>query len=99
MLAYLWGNYELMLGFCRRHLPSLPLTPLEATYLVWMDCRALSLPSDELEQRLTAEARLWLNAGTHYGPEGEGFLRWNIACPRSVLREGLERFRQFVEEL
>ena len=99
LLAYLWGNYELMLGFCRRHLPSLPLTPLEATYLVWMDCRALRLPSDGLEQRLTAEARLWLNAGTHYGPEGEGFLRWNIACPRSVLREGLERFRQFVEEL
>ena len=64
-----------------------------------MDCTALHLSSEKLEHVLLEKAQLWLNAGTHYGPEGEGFLRWNIACPRSVLREGLERFRQFVEEL
>jgi len=51
-----------------------------------------------LEHRLVQEAKLWLNAGTMYGAEGEGFMRWNIACPRSVMLQGLERFRDFVRK-
>ncbi|MBO8447088.1 MAG: cystathionine beta-lyase, partial [Bacteroidetes bacterium] len=65
-------------------------------YLVWMDCRSLELKSEELEQRLISEAKLWLNAGSMYGIEGEGFMRWNIACPRSVLQDGLQRFKEWV---
>lgn len=86
-----------MQAYCEEYLPDFPLTRLEGTYLVWMDTRALRQPSEELEHRLTQEARLWLNAGTMYGAEGEGFMRWNIACPKSVLHEGLERFRQYAE--
>ena len=63
-----------------RILPEFPVTVLEGTYLVWMDCRKLCMSSEELERRLVAEAGLWLNAGTMYGAEGEGFMRWNIAC-------------------
>lgn len=96
LIGYLHENYLYMREFCREHLPDFPITELEGTYLVWMDCRVLGVTSEELEQRLLAEAGLWLNAGTMYGAEGEGFMRWNIACPRATLTEGLRCFKDFV---
>lgn len=96
LVDYLHGNYEAMAEFCRRELPEFPITRLEGTYLVWMDCSSLGMPSDALEHALLDDARLWLNAGTMYGAEGEGYMRWNIACPRSVMLEGLNRFLNFV---
>lgn len=99
LLEYLYANYLYMQQFCREHLPDFPITVLEGTYLVWMDCRVLDIPSETLEQRLVDEAGLWLNAGTMYGAEGEGFMRWNIACPRAMLVKGLKRFADFVRSL
>ena len=96
LLDYLKGNYDFMCDYCREHLPAFPLTKLEGTYLVWMDCGVLGQPSEELEERLVGESRLWLNAGTMYGAAGEGFMRWNIACPRARLAEALERFTEFL---
>lgn len=96
LVDYLHGNYEAMAEFCRRELPEFPITRLEGTYLVWMDCSSLGIPSDALEHALLDDARLWLNAGTMYGAEGEGYMRWNIACPRSVMLDGLNRFLNFV---
>lgn len=96
LVDYLHGNYEAMAEFCRRELPEFPITRLEGTYLVWMDCSSLGMPSDTLEHALLDDARLWLNAGTMYGAEGEGYMRWNIACPRSVMLDGLNRFLNFV---
>lgn len=96
LVDYLHGNYEAMAEFCRRELPEFPITRLEGTYLVWMDCSSLGMPSDALEHALLEDARLWLNAGTMYGVEGEGYMRWNIACPRSVMLDGLNRFLNFV---
>lgn len=95
LIGYLHANYIYMQDFCRKYLPQFSLAILEGTYLVWMDCRTLGLSSEELERRLVAEAGLWLNAGTMYGVEGEGFMRWNIACPRTTLAEGLKRFLDF----
>lgn len=96
LVDYLHGNYGVMAEFCRRELPEFPITRLEGTYLVWMDCSSLGMPSDALEHALLDDARLWLNAGTMYGAEGEGYMRWNIACPRSVMLDGLNRFLNFV---
>ena len=96
LVDYLHSNYEAMAEFCRRELPEFPITRLEGTYLVWMDCSSLGMPSDALEHALLDDARLWLNAGTMYGAEGEGYMRWNIACPRSVMLDGLNRFLNFV---
>lgn len=96
LLDYLHGNYEAMAEFCRCELPEFPIARLEGTYLVWMDCSSLGMPSDALEHALLDDARLWLNAGTMYGAEGEGYMRWNIACPRSVMLDGLNRFLNFV---
>ena len=97
LLQYIHGNYLLFKDYCEEHLPQLPVAPLEGTYLAWMDCRSLGIPSEELEEELMKKAKLWLNAGSMYGKEGEGFMRWNLACPRQLVKEGLERFSQFVD--
>lgn len=80
--------------FFTRHLPALPVTPLEATYLVWVDCRTLKRPTTEIARQLLEEGHVWINEGEMYA--GEGFLRINIACPRKTLAEGLERIRKVV---
>ncbi len=95
--AYLLDNYLCMKDFCKEYLPQFPIMELEGTYLVWMDCSTLGKVSTQMEHLLKEKARLWLNAGTMYGEEGEGFMRWNIACPRSVLIKGLKRFRKFAK--
>ncbi len=98
LLQYIHGNYLFFKDYCEEHLPQLPVAPLEGTYLAWMDCRSLGISSEELEEELMKEAKLWLNAGSMYGKEGEGFMRWNLACPRQLVKEGLERFSQFVDK-
>lgn len=99
LLEYIHGNYEYMRRFCEEHLPDFPITKLEGTYLVWMDCRKFGMTSAELEKALIQDAKLWLNAGTMYGKDGEGFMRWNIACPRARMIEGLKRFEQLAKTL
>ncbi len=94
---YLHENYRYMKEFCETRLPQFPIADLEGTYLVWMDCSVLGKNSEELEHLLINNGKLWLNAGMMYGSGGEGFMRWNIACPRSLLKKGLERFRHFVQ--
>lgn len=96
LLNYLQQNYLYMKEFCSKYLSQFPIIVPEGTYLVWMDCRVLGLPSEILEEQLADNAQLWLNAGNMYGPDGEGFMRWNIACPRTLLVEGLKRFLNFV---
>lgn len=95
---YLAGNYAAMKAYCREHLPEFGITELEGTYLVWMDCSCLHVPSATLEEELRDKARLWLNAGTMYGEDGEGYMRWNIACPRAVMLDGLERFAAYIRK-
>lgn len=97
LLDYLKGNYDCFRKFCSENLQDFPICELEGTYLVWMDCSKLGIASHQLELDLIREAKLWLNEGTMYGADGEGFMRWNIACPRSVMLEGLMRFRKFAE--
>ena len=92
LCQYLWGNYEFLCDFIGRHLPQLKVTRLEGTYLVWVDHRALGISTNELFNRLLSEAHVWVCPGTMYGPQtGEGYIRINIACPRSQLTEALQR--------
>ena len=89
---YLWANYQTLCDFIARELPQLKVTRLEGTYLVWVDHSALNIPTDDLFNRLLNEAKVWVCPGTMYGPQtGEGYLRINIACPRSQLQEALQR--------
>ena len=72
-------------------LPKVKMTELEGTYLVWLDLRAYGLSDLELNKTIIHKAGLWLDRGSIFGKSGEGYQRINIACPRSILTEALER--------
>ncbi len=100
LIDYLEENYIAMKSFFDENLPEFPLTKLEGTYLIWMDCSALKMKSSlSLEDELLDNAHLWLNAGSMYGIDGDKFMRWNIACPRSQMLEGLSRFKDYVAKI
>ena len=89
---YLWDNYRVLCDFVTEHLPQWKVTPLEGTYLVWVDVSACCDSVATYCDHLIKEAKVWVNPGTMYGPKsGEGYLRINIACPRSLLLEALNR--------
>jgi len=90
---YLADNYKILVDFFEQHLPQLYVLPLEATYLVWVDCSALSADAETVAKTIYREQKLWITHGTLYGPEGEGFLRINIATTKQRLVEGLNRFK------
>lgn len=90
---YLYENYQLVTDFISKELPALKLTIQEATYLTWIDCRALGISSAVITRQLSEKAHLLVNEGSLYGSPGEGFIRLNIACPRQVLAEGLLRLK------
>jgi cystathionine beta-lyase len=99
LCQYLYQNYLALCQYFGCELPHLRIAPLEGTYLVWIDISATGLSSDVLTERLLREARVRVNSGTMYGAAGEGFIRLNIACPRSQLMEGLRRIAHFLKQL
>lgn len=96
LLKYIHANYLFFKEYCEKHFPKFPVAPLEGTYLAWMDCRSLGISSEQFEEDLMKKEKLWLNAGSMYGKEGEGFMRWNLACPRQFVEEGLKRFAEYI---
>lgn len=91
LLAYLKGNYDTLAEIIAKETPAYRLTPLEATYLAWLDITPSGMTSAQLADKLMAETHLMINPGTLYGPEGEGFLRINLAAPRSVIIDAANR--------
>ncbi len=99
VMDYIAGNLRYLQDYLAAHLPQISVVEPEGTYLVWLDCRGLGLGKDELEQLMLGEARVFLDEGYVFGPEGEGFERINIACPRSILVEALDRIKTAVDRL
>ncbi len=97
--AYLTANYELARQHFAAHMPSCHVAEMEGTYLAWVDCSALGVPSAEIERHLLHTQKVWINAGPLYGKEGEGFIRINMACPRQRLTEGLHRITDGLKHL
>lgn len=85
----IWRNYGLLLEHFRNELPQCPVAALEATYLAWVDVSAIKMSSEDIELALLRDQQVWVNAGEMYG--ARGFLRVNLACPTSLLAEGLDR--------
>lgn len=90
-IGLLDSNRKLVEDFIQKRLPQIKVSPLEGTYLMWLDCRELGIDYKELERIDVEEAYFFTDEGYVFGPEGEGFERINIACPASVLMEALER--------
>ena len=91
---YLWENYNYLKAYFSENLPQFPVTMLEGTYLVWVDCSVLKRSSIEIVHTLLDKEKLQVNNGSLYGKDGEGFIRINIACPRQVLIDGLNRLKR-----
>ena len=91
LLGYLDGNRRLLAELVREHLPQAVLTPMEATYLGWLDLRAYGHDNETL-MKLTHRAGVAFTGGTFFGQEaGDGFLRINIGCPARYVEEGILR--------
>ncbi len=82
-----------------KEIPGVTLIEPEGTYLLWLDCRGLGLNEEQLADFIENKARLWLDGGEMFGPEGIGFQRVNMACPRSVLKEAMQRLKEAACEL
>ena len=98
LMEYLHGNYQFLCRFFADHLPQLPVTRSEGTYLAWVDCAALGHTSVELEELLRTEAHVWFTNGQAYNPSGSTFIRINFACPRAILDEALQRFYKYLKK-
>jgi cystathionine beta-lyase len=91
LLVYLKRNYDFVVSYLGEHLPEVQVTPLEGTYLVWLDFRALGISDSDMKDLLRSKARVLLEDGEVFGTGGRGFQRINIACPHAVLKEALTR--------
>lgn len=91
---YIKQNKECAKKFLEDELPQLKLVPSKATYLLWIDCRKLGGQLKELPDIIRKTSGLYLSGGNQYGADGYNFLRMNIACPRSILNDGLERLKK-----
>lgn len=98
MLEYVAGNIDFMRDYTKTELPMLRMTEPEGTYLVWVDFRGLGLPEEKLEELIVKKANLWLDSGAIFGKTGAGFQRFNVACPRSILKQALEQLKAAIRK-
>lgn len=99
MLSYIEGNIGYVADFCRKNIPGIVALRPQASFLVWLDCRGLGLDHDALTGLFVRKARLALNDGEMFGPGGEGFMRLNVAAPRVILEEAMQRLKSAVDTL
>ncbi|MCM1284513.1 MAG: pyridoxal phosphate-dependent aminotransferase [Muribaculaceae bacterium] len=90
---YIGDNIRFMREYLQRELPQLAMIEPEGTYLVWVDFRGLGLTESRLEELIVKKAKLWLDSGAIFGKSGEGFERFNVACPRATLEKALEQLK------
>ena len=93
---YLLENLNFLRAYLREKLPEIKLIEPEGTYLLWLDFRGLNLTEREREWLIVEKAGLWLDSGAMFGPDGDGFERINIACPRETLAKALKQLEEAV---
>lgn len=96
--TYLENNIKFVKEFLLENLPQIKLIEPEGTYLLWLDFRNLKLNQNQLDDLIINKAKLWLDSGTMFGEEGEGFQRINIACSKSILEKALLQLKNAVEK-
>jgi len=99
LLSYLNENLEFLMKYFKERIPKIKVIKPEGTYLVWLDCRELGLSAKDLNNFMIKKAKVALDDGCWFGTEGNGFMRINIACPRSFLEECLKRIERAVNSL
>jgi len=99
LLDYLHENLNFLIEYIEKNMPQIKVIKPEGTYLVWLDFRSLGMDALSLKNFLLEKAKVAFDDGYIFGPGGEGFERINIACPRSLLKEGLDRIARAVNSL
>ena len=94
MMSYVGENIRYVKEYVKENLPGVTVIDGEGTYLMWLDFRGTGLDPEELDRRIIYEAKLWLDSGKIFGHTGAGFQRINVAAPRAILTECLERIRK-----
>jgi cystathionine beta-lyase len=94
VLEYIQGNIDFTDEYLKANIPVIRMIRPQASYLIFLDCRELGLSQKELVSFFVDDAHLALNDGAMFGKEGEGFMRLNVACPRSVLKQALDQIKQ-----
>lgn len=99
LLPYISGNFDYICDFCAKNIPQIKPNRPDATYLMWLDCRALSMTNEELRDFFIHKAQLGLNEGYTFGHSLAGFMRLNAACPRSTLEKAMRQLKAAVDSL
>lgn len=99
MRMYIMENVRFVDDFLKARIPEIKVYPPQASFLIWLDCRNLKLNQEELVRLFQDKAGLLLNDGSMFGPGGEGYMRLNIGCPRSVLESALNSLKKAVDLL
>ncbi len=99
LLEYLQGNIDFVYNYCKSNIPKIKPNKPEGTYLVWIDCKELGMNKEELKNFMFNEVRVAFDSGFWFGVEGEGHVRMNIACPRSIIEEALKRLKMAIDKL
>lgn len=99
LLAYLKGNADFLVDYLFSNLPGIRVSPVQATYLAWLDMKSLGMKSRQLREFMTREAGIGCNDGPTFGPGGRGYQRLNFACPRSTLQQAMDQLKAAVEKI
>lgn len=99
LVEYLYGNYKTALAKFAGELPAYTVTPLEGTYLLWVNVTPSGMDGETFARELEAKTRVMVSPGIIYGPAGSGFIRINLAAPRSVVEDGIDRIIAFAKSL
>lgn len=97
MKNYVRDNIAFARAYVEENLPGVRMIDTQGTYLIWLDFRQTGLTVEELDHKIIYEAGLWLDSGKIFGKTGEGFERINVACPRAVLQEALDRIQGILQ--
>ncbi|SHJ59721.1 cystathione beta-lyase [Geosporobacter subterraneus DSM 17957] len=99
LMEYVGENIRFVTDYCEDHIPQIKPNKPEGTYLLWLNCKELGLKDEDLHNLMVNEAKVALNGGTGFGPEGSGYMRMNVACSRRLLEEGLSRIKKAVSKI
>ncbi|MDR0724738.1 MAG: PatB family C-S lyase [Prevotellaceae bacterium] len=99
LLKYLEANCEYVVDYLAKHIPQIKTRKPEGTYLMWLDCSALNMTSEQIHEFMVSKAGIAVNPGGMFGDEGKLFVRLNIATQRAILEQALNNLRNAVEQI
>jgi len=99
LIPYIEGNIEFVGEYCKNNIPQIIPSKPESTYLIWLDCRNLEMSNEELKEFMVHKAKLGLNSGNGFCRSLSGFMRLNVACPRSILEKAMKQLESAVKSL